>query len=134
MIVAIDLNPIDNVIDGVEGAIGGAAEAAGQAALDAVVKFVFDLIANAIASITRSIVTAMDANTRVDFDGGFFPALTPIRRTVLGMSTALVLALFFGPLLFRVLKDLHDALERVAIRHKDTIGIINGILFDFYII
>ena len=31
----------------------------------------------------------------MDLDGGFFPALTPIRQTVLGMSMALVLALFF---------------------------------------
>ena len=115
MIVAIDLNPIDNVIDGVEGAIGGAAEAAGQAALDAVVKFVVDLIANAIASITRSIVTAMDANTRVDFDGGFFPALTPIRRTVLGMSTALVLALFFLAILRSLAAGEPGAIVRAAL-------------------
>ncbi|MGE0138529.1 MAG: hypothetical protein AB7R77_11980 [Ilumatobacteraceae bacterium] len=95
MILAIDLNPVDDVIDGVGDLLGGAAEAAGEAVLDVVVKFVFGLIANAVTSITSSIVTAMNATTGVDLDGGFFPALTPIRRTVLGMSMALVLALFF---------------------------------------
>ena len=39
-------------------------------------------------------VEAMDSTTAVDLNGGFFPALTPIRQTVLGMSMALVLALF----------------------------------------
>lgn len=115
MIFAIDLNPIDNVVDGVEGVIGSAAHAAGQAALDAVVKFVFDLIANAVTSITRSIVTAMDTTTRVDFDGGFFPALTPIRRTVLGMSTALVLALFFLAILRSLAAGEPGAIVRAAL-------------------
>ena len=70
------------MIDGVGDLLGGAAEAAGEAVLDVVVKFVFGLIANAVTSITTSIVSAMNATTGVDFDGGFFPALTPIRRTV----------------------------------------------------
>ncbi len=94
MIFAIDLNPVDDIIDGVGGLIGGAAEAAGEAVLDLVVKFTFGLIADAVASITGSIVSAMDSTTAVDLNGGFFPALTPIRQTVLGMSMALVLALF----------------------------------------
>lgn len=94
MIFAIDLNPVDDIIDGVGGLIGGAAEAAGEAVLDLVIKFTFGLIADAVASITGSIVSAMDSTTAVDLNGGFFPALTPIRQTVLGMSMALVLALF----------------------------------------
>ncbi len=94
MIFAIDLNPVDDIIDGVGGLIGGAAEAAGEAVLDLVVKFTFGLIADAVAAITGSIVSAMDSTTAVDLNGGFFPALTPIRQTVLGMSMALVLALF----------------------------------------
>lgn len=94
MILAIDLNPVDNIIDGVGGLIGGAAEAAGEAVLDLVVQFVFGLIADAVASVTGAIVEAMDSTTAVDLNGGFFPALTPIRQTVLGMSMALVLALF----------------------------------------
>lgn len=94
MIFAIDLNPVDDIIDGVGGLIGGAAEAASEAVLDLVVSFTFGLIADAVASVTGSIVSAMDSTTAVDLDGGFFPALTPIRQTVLGMSMALVLALF----------------------------------------
>lgn len=94
MIFAIDLNPVDDIIDGVGGLIGGAAEAAGEAVLDLVVQFVFGLIADAVASVTGAIVEAMDSTTAVDLNGGFFPALTPIRQTVLGMSMALVLALF----------------------------------------
>lgn len=94
MILAIDLNPVDDIIDGVGGLIGGAAEAAGEAVLELVVKFVFGLIADAVASVTDAIVDAMDSTTAVDLNGGFFPALTPIRQTVLGMSMALVLALF----------------------------------------
>ncbi len=94
MIFAIDLNPVDDIIDGVGGLIGGAAEAAGEAVLDLVVKFTFGLIADAVASVTGAIVSAMDSTTAVDLNGGFFPALTPIRQTVLGMSMALVLALF----------------------------------------
>lgn len=94
MIFAIDLNPVDDIIDGVGGLIGGAAEAAGEAVLDLVIKFTFGLIADAVASVTGSIVSAMDSTTAVDLNGGFFPALTPIRQTVLGMSMALVLALF----------------------------------------
>ena len=94
MIFAIDLNPVDDIIDGVGGLIGGAAEAAGEAALELVVQFVFGLIADAVASVTGAIVDAMDSTTAVDLNGGFFPALTPIRQTVLGMSMALVLALF----------------------------------------
>ncbi len=94
MIFAIDLNPVDDIIDGVGGLIGGAAEAAGEAVLDLVVQFVFGLIADAVASVTGSIVSAMDSTTAVDLNGAFFPALTPIRQTVLGMSMALVLALF----------------------------------------
>ena len=95
MIFAIDLNPVDGIIDGVGGLIGGAAEAAGEAVLDLVVQFVFGLIADAVAAVTGAIVSAMDSTTAVDLNGGFFPALTPIRQTVLGMSMALVLALFF---------------------------------------
>ena len=95
MIFAIDLNPVDDIIDGVGGLIGGAAEAAGEAVLDLVVQFVFGLIADAVAAATGAIVSAMDSTTAVDLNGGFFPALTPIRQTVLGMSMALVLALFF---------------------------------------
>ncbi len=94
MILAIDLNPVDDIIDGVGGLIGGAAEAAGEAVLDLAVQFVFGLIADAVASVTGAIVEAMDSTTAVDLNGGFFPALTPIRQTVLGMSMALVLALF----------------------------------------
>ncbi len=94
MIFAIDLNPVEDIIDGVGGLIGGAAEAAGEAVLDLVVKFTFGLIADAVASVTGAIVSAMDSTTAVDLNGGFFPALTPIRQTVLGMSMALVLALF----------------------------------------
>lgn len=94
MIFAIDLNPVDDIIGGVGGLIGGAAEAAGEAVLDLVVQFVFGLIADAVASVTGAIVEAMDSTTAVDLNGGFFPALTPIRQTVLGMSMALVLALF----------------------------------------
>ena len=94
MIFAIDLNPVDDIIDGVGGLIGGAAEAAGEAVLDLVVQFVFGLLADAVASVTGAIVEAMDSTTAVDLSGGFFPALTPIRQTVLGMSMALVLALF----------------------------------------
>ena len=95
MIFAIDLNPVDDIIDGVGGLIGGAAEAAGEAVLELVVQFVFGLIADAVAAVTGAIVSAMDSTTAVDLNGGFFPALTPIRQTVLGMSMALVLALFF---------------------------------------
>ncbi len=95
MIVSIDLNPIDTVLGGLRGVLGGAASAAGQAVLDVTVKFVFGLIANAVASITNAIAGAMNTTTGVDFGGGFFPALTPIRQTVLGMSTALILALLF---------------------------------------
>ncbi len=94
MIFAIDLDPVDDIIDGVGGLIGGAAEAAGEAVLDLVVQFVFGLIADAVASVTGAIIDAMDSTTAVDLNGGFFPALTPIRQTVLGMSMALVLALF----------------------------------------
>ena len=94
MIFAIDLNPVDDIIDGIGGLIGGAAEAAGEAVIDLVVKFTFGLIADAVASVTDSIVSAMDSTTAVDLNGGFFPALTPIRQTVPGMSVALVLALF----------------------------------------
>ena len=95
MIFAIDLNPVDDIIDGVGGLIGGAAEAAGEAVLDLVVQFVFGLIADAVAAVTGAIVSAMGSTTAVDLNGGFFPALTPIRQTVLGMSMALVLGLFF---------------------------------------
>lgn len=94
MIFAIDLNQVDDIIDGVGGLIGGAAEAAGEAVLDVVVQFAFGLVADAVASVTGALVVAMDSTTAVDLNGGFFPALTPIRQTVLGMSMALVLALF----------------------------------------
>ena len=96
MILAIDLNPIDDIIDGVGGLIGGAAEAAGEAVLDLAVGFIFGLIADAVAAITNSIIDAMDSTTNVDLEGGFFPALTPIRQIVFGMSTTLLLALFFA--------------------------------------
>ncbi len=99
MIFAIDLNPVDDVIDGVGGLIGGAAEAAGEAVLELVVQFVFGLIADAVAAVTGAIVSAMDSTTAVDLNGGFFPALTPIRQTVLGMSVTLVLALFFASII-----------------------------------
>lgn len=99
MIFAIDLNPVDDVIDGVGGLIGGAAEAAGEAVLELVVQFVFGLIADAVAAVTGAIVSAMDSTTAVDLNGGFFPALTPIRQTVLGMSMTLVLALFFASII-----------------------------------
>ena len=115
MIFAIDLNPVDDVIDGVGDLLGGAAEAAGEAVLDVVVKFVFGLIANAVTSITSSIVTAMNATTSVDLDGGFFPALTPIRRTVLGMSMALVLALFFLAILRSLAAGEPGAIIRAAL-------------------
>jgi hypothetical protein len=95
VILAIDLNPVDDVIDGVGNLIGGTAAAAGEAVLDVVVAFVFGLIADAVTAIADTIVEAMDSTTAVDLQGGFFPALTPIRQTVLGMSLALVLALFF---------------------------------------
>ena len=99
MIFAIDLNPVDDVIDGVGGLIGGAAEAAGEAVLELVVQFVFGLIADAVAAVTGAIVSAMDSTTAVDLNGSLFPALTPIRQTVLGMSVSLVLALFFASII-----------------------------------
>ena len=115
MIFAIDLNPVDAITKGLGGLVGGAAKAAGEAALDVVVKFVFGLIANAVTSITSSIVSAMNATTSVDFDGGFFPALTPIRRTVLGMSMALVLALFFLAILRSLAAGEPGAIIRAAL-------------------
>ena len=93
--VAVDLNPIADVIGGLGDPLGGAAEAAGEAVLDVVVTFFFGLLAGAVAAITDAIVSALNATTGVDLDGGFFAALTPIRQTVLGMSTALILVMFF---------------------------------------
>jgi hypothetical protein len=101
-VLAIDINPVDDVIDGVGDLLGGAASAAGEAVLDLVVQFVFGLIADAVAAITATIIQAMSSTTAVDLDGGFFPALTPIRQTVVGMAMALVLAL----LLLSVLRSL----------------------------
>ena len=115
MILAIDLNPIDDIIDGVGGIIGGAAEAAGEAILDLVVQFVFGLIADAVASVTNSIVDAMDSTTAVDLQGGFFPALTPIRQTVLGMSMALVLALFLISIIRSLAAGEPGAIVRAAL-------------------
>ena len=115
MIFAIDLNPIDDVIDGVGGLIGGAAEAAGEAVLDLVVDFVFGLIADAVASVTNSIVSAMDSTTAVDLDGGFFPALTPIRQTVLGMSMALLLAFFLAAIIRALAAGEPGAVIRAAL-------------------
>ena len=40
--------------------------------------------------MTNAIITAMNATTGVDLDGGFFGAVTPIRQIVLGMSMALL--------------------------------------------
>ena len=93
--VAVVLNPIADVIGGLGDPLGGAAEAAGEAVLDVVVTFFFGLLAGAVAAITDAIVSALNATTGVDLDGGFFAALTPIRQTVLGMSTALILVMFF---------------------------------------
>ncbi len=115
MIFAIDLNPVDDIIDGVGGLIGGAAEAAGEAVLDLVVQFVFGLIADAVASVTGAIVEAMDSTTAVDLSGGFFPALTPIRQTVLGMSMALVLALFLISIVRSVAAGEPGAIIRAAL-------------------
>lgn len=115
MILAIDLNPIDDIIDGVGGIIGGAVEAAGGAVLDLVVQFVFGLIADAVASVTNSIVDAMESTTAVDLQGGFFPALTPIRQTVLGMSMALVLALFLISIIRSLTAGEPGAIVRAAL-------------------
>lgn len=116
MIFAIDLNPVDDIIDGVGGLIGGAAEAAGEAVIDLVVKFTFGLIADAVASVTGSIVSAMDSTTAVDLNGGFFPALTPIRQTVPGMSVALVLALFLVSIIRSPAAGEPGAIIRSALR------------------
>ena len=115
MIFAIDLNPVDDIIDGVGGLIGGAAEAAGEAVLELVVQFVFGLIADAVASVTGAIVDAMDSTTAVDLNGGFFPALTPIRQTVLGMSMALVLALFLTSIVRSLAAGEPGAIIRAAL-------------------
>lgn len=85
---------VNDIISGIGGLVGGAASAAGEAVLELVVAFVFGLLADAVAAITNAIISAMEATTSVDLAGGFFPALTPIRQTVLGMAAALVLALF----------------------------------------
>ncbi len=115
MIFAIDLNPIDDIIDGIGGIIGGAAEAAGEAVLDLAVSFVFGLIADAVASITNSIVSAMDSTTAVDLGGGFFPELTPIRQTVLGMSMALLLAFFLAAIVRSLAAGEPGAIIRAAL-------------------
>ena len=115
MIFAIDLNPIDDAIDGLGGLIGGAAEAAGEAVLDLVVSFTFGLIADAVAAITNSIITAMDSTTDVDLAGGVFPALTPIRQIVLGMSMSLLLALFFAAILRSLAAGEPGAVIRTAL-------------------
>ncbi len=115
MIFAIDLNPIDDILDGLGGLIGGAAEAAGEAVLDLVVSFVFGLIADAVASVTKSIVSAMDSTTAVDLGGGFFPELTPIRQTVLGMSMALLLAFFLASIIRALAAGEPGAIIRAAL-------------------
>lgn len=115
MILAIDLNPIDDVIDGVGGLIGGAAEAAGESVLNLVVEFVFGLIADAVAAVTNSIITAMNATTGVDLDGGFFNAVTPIRQIVLGMSMALLLAFFLAAVIRSLAGGEPGAIIRTAL-------------------
>lgn len=89
--LAIDLNPVAAIA----AALQGVAEKTGEAAVSAVAEVMFGLVADAVQAITTMVVSAMNATTEVDLDGGFFPALTPIRQTVLGMSAALVLALLF---------------------------------------
>lgn len=98
----MDLNPIDDVVGGIGEVLGGAATAAGEVVLDVVMTFVFGLLAQAVTAITASIAQAMNDTTTVDLDGGFFAALTPMRRVVLGMSLALTLAL----LLLAVIRSL----------------------------
>ncbi|MEZ5265181.1 MAG: hypothetical protein R2755_26155 [Acidimicrobiales bacterium] len=115
MMLAIDLNPVGDVIGGVSDGLGNAAGAAGEEVLEAVARSVFELIANAVTSIISSTATAMSATTSVDLDGGFFPALTPIRRTVLGMSMALVLALFFVAILRSLAAGEPGAIVRAAV-------------------
>ena len=51
----------------------------------------------------------------VDLAGGFFPALTPIRQIVLGMSLALLLAFFFAAILRSLAAGEPGAIIRTAL-------------------
>ncbi len=115
MILAIDLNPVDGVIGGIDDLIGSAAEAAGEAILELVVAFVFGLVADAAAAVTEAIIAAMTSTTAVDLDGGFFPELTPLRQTVMGMSIALVLAFFLASIVRALAAGEPGAIIRAAL-------------------
>ncbi len=109
--LAIDLNPFDDVIDEVGGVIGGAAEATiGLAA-----QSLLGLIADSVASVTEALVAAMMSTTSVDLSGGFFPALTPIRQMVLGMFVVLVVALVFLSVLRSLTAGEPGAIVRAAL-------------------
>ena len=109
--LAIDLNPFDDVLDGVGGVIGGAADATiGLAA-----RSLLGLIADSVASVTDALVSAMMSTTSVDLSGGFFPALTPIRQMVLGMFLVLVVSLLFLSVLRSLAAGEPSAVVRAAL-------------------